>query len=422
MVIDNVLRVKHLPKELSNEEKEEFLQHFGATEVKIVNYPKEKVIAFAKFENAEVAKAVLFRLHQLVVLNSRLSVDYAEHDIGDKQPKLKKVEDDSLQKKCFKNFIVKLHSFNNSAGFHQPPPPHLRYEYPKANRPTINNIAHVLATVPKFYMQVLHLMNRMNLPPPFVLETVSTPPLKPHLNVIPQKQIPLTPVTQNSKSSSESEIESDNESNTKDIIPQKHNISQKRPIKRPKFIKPNAKQVVPSKIIKNEEVFDKVNILSQRHIELKVSSESLERLENVENDTIVEEHIMGKEVSKEKIGTVIGDEDLKSNQIPLKDLGVFPIFKDYHPGIPSNRLYIKNIAKNVKIEDLEHIFNRYKIEPSESKPTQFDIRLMQEGRMKGQAFVTLDSTQTAQKAVEETNGFILKDKPLVVMFARSSKS
>ena len=32
---------------------------------------------------------------------------------------------------------------------------------------TINNIAHALAGVPKFYNQVLHLMNRMNLPPPF---------------------------------------------------------------------------------------------------------------------------------------------------------------------------------------------------------------------------------------------------------------
>lgn len=45
---------------------------------------------------------------------------------------------------------------------------------------------------------------------------------------------------------------------------------------------------------------------------------------------------------------------------------------------------------------------------------------MQEGRMKGQAFVTLQNVQLAQKALRETNGYILKDKPLVVQFARSS--
>lgn len=41
--------------------------------------------------------------------------------------------------------------------------------------------------------------------------------------------------------------------------------------------------------------------------------------------------------------------------------------------------------------------------------------------MKGQAFVTLDSVEQAQKAVKETNGFILKDRPLVVVFGKAGK-
>lgn len=45
---------------------------------------------------------------------------------------------------------------------------------------------------------------------------------------------------------------------------------------------------------------------------------------------------------------------------------------------------------------------------------------MQEGRMKGQAFITLQTVEIAQKALKETNGYILKDKPLVVQFARSA--
>lgn len=45
---------------------------------------------------------------------------------------------------------------------------------------------------------------------------------------------------------------------------------------------------------------------------------------------------------------------------------------------------------------------------------------MQEGRMKGQAFITMPSVQNASQALEETNGYILKDKPMVVQYARSA--
>lgn len=41
--------------------------------------------------------------------------------------------------------------------------------------------------------------------------------------------------------------------------------------------------------------------------------------------------------------------------------------------------------------------------------------LMKEGRMKGQAFVGLPSEQSAEKALRETNGYILYDKPLIVV-------
>lgn len=46
---------------------------------------------------------------------------------------------------------------------------------------------------------------------------------------------------------------------------------------------------------------------------------------------------------------------------------------------------------------------------------RFDIVLMKEGRMKGQAFVGLPSVQSAEKALQETNGYVLYDKPLVVV-------
>jgi U11/U12 small nuclear ribonucleoprotein 65 kDa protein len=44
---------------------------------------------------------------------------------------------------------------------------------------------------------------------------------------------------------------------------------------------------------------------------------------------------------------------------------------------------------------------------------------MTEGRMKGQAFVTFPSVPQAQRALEEANGYILNDKPMVIQFGRS---
>lgn len=42
--------------------------------------------------------------------------------------------------------------------------------------------------------------------------------------------------------------------------------------------------------------------------------------------------------------------------------------------------------------------------------------------MKGQAFVTLPCVQQAEKAVAETNGYVLQGKPFVVQFARAAVS
>lgn len=46
---------------------------------------------------------------------------------------------------------------------------------------------------------------------------------------------------------------------------------------------------------------------------------------------------------------------------------------------------------------------------------RFDIVLMKEGRMKGQAFIGLPSEKSAEKALRDTNGYVLHEKPLVVV-------
>ncbi|CAH1992845.1 unnamed protein product [Acanthoscelides obtectus] len=430
MVCKDTLKIKNLPKELSEAQKEDFARHFGASKVKVVtSRVKEKSVVYAKFDSEELAKNVLFRLHQICVLNCRLSVEYAEHDILQGKTKLKKIDEPEVSgKKSYKTFINKLNAFNDSLGFDQPPPSHLKYLYPKPNRATINNIAHALATIPRFYTQVLHLMNKMNLPPPFAVEqppvriitpaqpapviqkpverTVPPPettqvPLQPP----PNQQIPLQSQEVKAKpaeSSSESELESDDGDyfRNREFVPVKRKSKSTKPaVKRPKFIKPPTAQqsstsTKPAE--KRENVFEKVDVQVQKKIEVKVASDTLEHpkqptipeqvgsigilqpTQKPEDQKPPESQQTEDRLTEPEEKSYITAEELAANQIPNKDLGVLPVFKNYHPGAPTCRLYIKNIAKTVVVKDLEYIFNRYKVPEKEEAPSQFDIRLMQE--------------------------------------------
>lgn len=82
-------------------------------------------------------------------------------------------------------------------------------------------------------------------------------------------------------------------------------------------------------------------------------------------------------------------------------------------------MYIKNLAKQVEIKDLHFIYKKYVIEDLVSAENQYSVQLMQGGRMKGQAFVTLQNIKQAEIALAETNGYILKDKPMVVQFSKT---
>lgn len=278
MVCKDTLKIKNFPKELSEAQKEDFARHFGASKVRVIaSRVKEKSVVYAKFESEELAKNVLFRLHQITILNCRLCVEYAENDILQGKPQLKKVEESDISnKKFFKTFVTKLTAFNESVGFHQPPPSHLKYIYPKPNRATINNIAHALATIPRFYTQVLHLMNKMNLPPPFVVESAPvrtiTPSQHPVIHKPPEKI--STPEPKPAESSSESELESDEDSfRNKEYTPLKRKAPQKKVLKRPKFIKPPVIQVTntaskPAE--KPENVFEKVSNILHSVIQMRL--------------------------------------------------------------------------------------------------------------------------------------------------------
>lgn len=420
MVCEDVLRIKNLPKELTDTEKEDFLRHFGAIKVKIItSKAKQKSVAFAKFDSKERAKAVLLRLHQLTVLNCRLCVEYAENDIGSAQTKASSLVNASTDGgEYFQQFLKRLNSWNIHS-FHQPPPSHLKYSYPSPNRATISNIAHALASVPKFYTQVLHLMNKMNLPPPFS----SVPD-----HVFAQQMLKTSFTKTKANSSDESEIESDDDtaSKLKEVIPVKRTMPQKKVVKRPKFIRPNP-QVSNSKESENvDNVFDRVNLQMQPKIQLKLKAGVLEKNLDTQQSNTVESVILPEQSENNNASVmlpesidVITEEELQKGKMPQEEWKALPVFKNYKPGIPAAKLYIKNIAKAAELKDLEYIYKRFhsRIEGAED---QFHIKLMKEGKMKGQAFITFNTIESAQQALEATHGYVLKEKALVVMFAKSA--
>lgn len=410
MVCEDTLRIKNLPKELSNSEKEEFLRHFGAQKVKIMtSKAKEKCVAFAKFESKEVAKAVLLKLHQLTVLNSRLCVEFAENDISGASSKVNSIVGASADSgEYFQQFLKRLNSWNIYS-FHQPPPPHLKYSYPKPNRATVNNIAHVLMSVPKFYTQVLHLMNKMNLPPPFcdVSDETAKYELKRQFAEI-------------RNSSEESELESDGENNDKgkEVVLANRTVRQRKAVKRPKFIKPNVQVLNNKESDKVEDVFDKVHLQTQPKIQLKLSMDLPLQDANTEAQMAADRIKPSTENTQDNIN-FITKEELENGRLIPEYISTLPVFKGYAPGVPTAKLYIKNIAKTVEVEHLEYIYQRYH-ETVAGSEDQFDIKLMKEGRMKGQAFITFNTIDAAQRALEETNGYVLQEKPLVVVFAKSA--
>lgn len=76
---DRTLLVRHLPAELTAEEKEDLLKYFGAQSVRVLSDKgRLKHTAFATFPNEKAAIKALTRLHQLKLLGHTLVVEFAK--------------------------------------------------------------------------------------------------------------------------------------------------------------------------------------------------------------------------------------------------------------------------------------------------------------------------------------------------------
>ena len=480
------LIVRHLPEELSSAEQEDLLKHFGAVQVRCMgNRGHLKHTAFAVFDDCNEANRALKRLHQLDVLGCKLVVEFScekyirHHPPPLEVPPLPELEivvnpKDNTSNKKLTNIAIdsvkitdKINSFNAKLKFTYPMNPTFEYMYPAPSVSILTNIANALASVPKFYVQVLHLMNKMNLPAPFGAVT-ATPPLplgEPIEEVKPFEPDILEEEEMDVSSTEESEIESDEEGGTKVAVPKLKRPARPshKKAKRPKIQKvaavtsksqslaPDPKDVfeqLPTGVVKKigfklptaiAELFtenaaletnDTVpQVVAQVPTDILSLTES-EATEETQGGFGKIEPVPKAEDEEEEdepeeewgAGEFISSRRLRRGRMKSSEMKHVGVFRNYSAGEPSSRLYIKNLPKQVTEKDMHYMYGKYVKWEDEVEQNTFDIRLMKEGRMKGQCFITLPSVKAAEDALSDTNAFVLHGRPMVVQFARSAKA
>ncbi|XP_071341967.1 RNA-binding region-containing protein 3 [Trachinotus anak] len=483
------LLIRHLPSELSQDEKEDLLKYFGAESVRVFSSTgRLKHAAFATFKSEKSAANALTRLHQLEILDHTLIAEFAkaqDHVTVLKDPPVsdsgKHVKEEKKKQETQQTNIPLIETgIAPSLGLKFQSNPALKYLYPPPSNSILTNITHALMSVPKFYVQVLHLMNKMNLPCPFgpvtarppMFELVPPAPPFPLPPPFPPDYPPLPEEEMELSSEVESEYESEDDEDKERIVRLMGLVNQacKRPMrpktaskrKKPKIKdlfyapKPDS-QSVP--LLQPCDVFEQPHPAGPRKIEFHISvpeaasiiegsvpgreAQSDKRREvdegevvpflsdekevaegfgklypSIHKSQLQEEH---SDDEQELTSDVISRKELEKGRLLRDEMKKMSVFKNYEAGEPTCRLYVKNIAKQVEEKDLKYIYGRYINPLSEAERNMFDIVLMKEGRMKGQAFVGLPSERSAEKALRETNGYVLYDKPLVVQFARSAR-
>ncbi|XP_044745616.1 uncharacterized protein LOC123307396, partial [Coccinella septempunctata] len=115
-------------------------------------------------------------------------------------------------------------------------------------------------------------------------------------------------------------------------------------------------------------------------------------------------------------GNIVNLKDLidftQCKKLSEEELRSIPKFAQYTKGSPSKILYLKNIH-SLSSYDLEQLFKSFNFEAKA-------INILK-GRMKGQAFVEIENAQLAEQALEQINGLIVKNKPVIIQFSTKTE-
>ncbi|KAI3823312.1 hypothetical protein L1987_04747 [Smallanthus sonchifolius] len=422
------LLIRHLPEAIPHDTLSRLFSHYGASCVRPCTSGRMRNCAFVDFSNEGLATQAQRQLNGLRFLGKVLSVERATkspHDTRSQQNNPTEGNDamssrddanaaTDLKQESILKSLPTLEPIAEKLGVEYPFPPHLEYAYPPPDGNILTNILNALIAVPRFYTQVLHLMNKMNIPAPF-RAALPTPPLPPSAPAPPQPS-PPPPVDTNSSlahlSSGESELESSDEENAGS----RRKRTKREAIVGPAIDKDVAHEAVglkPAALTPKE-----IPLIKKKNpvLQIKITPKQT-HTEKVEDDTAEEiDEMENKKLDTKPFATT---EELEHGKLPPEEILSLPMFKNYNAGNPALVLYIKNLAKDVVADDFYYVFGTF-FGSIETAKSNLSVKLMQEGRMRGQAFVTFPSIEIAHRALDLVNGFVFKGKPMIIQFGRNT--
>lgn len=160
----NVLTIRNFPLLFNENDRQEFLRHFGAVRVRcLTRFKNLSNIIIADFGSNAQASQALHRLHQLEILTRRLVVEYSSLELAHFALTISSSTYDENDNGFLHGISPGVNQLRYSL-----PSERLSYIYPPIDDDILANINRALLSVPAFYTQVLHLMNKMSLPCPMI--------------------------------------------------------------------------------------------------------------------------------------------------------------------------------------------------------------------------------------------------------------
>ncbi|KRY85964.1 Transcription factor E2F4 [Trichinella pseudospiralis] len=404
------LLVRHLPACLTDSDKMSLLSQFGACRVRVMNSDGPlKHCAFASFRSVQEARVALIQLHQLNVVGSRLVVTWAT---AEDRHWIPSVWESAGSSSCTSEELRdSLEQWARCLVEQKcPTVSQLAYSYPPPNRLALRRIAWCLEKYPEFYTQVLHLMNKLCLPCPFDDDDEQW------IAAEMEDDQPEVELTGRCWKQSIGSADRD------------HLKKQIRAIKRalPTKMAPRIVDAVPGAPVQSA--------ATAKRPALRFATVHLRPPPADGGPTLL--HCPGgfgtfgpAPLPKEEASRISGCEDaeplplisieeIQRNRVDQEQMKLLPAFKHYSPGERCSRLYVKNLSKRVTDTEMRRIFGNF-VQNAESEHHQLHVKVMQTGRLRGQAFLAFGSVEQAEAALHHCNGYILHGKPMVVAFSRS---
>ncbi|KAH9784365.1 rna-binding region-containing protein 3 [Citrus sinensis] len=439
------LLIKHLPDAIPQDTLSRIFSHYGASSVRPCSAGRLRNCVFVDFGNEPLASQAQMQLNGLRFLGKVLSVERASKPNEENKHKHFEAQSISSMKEAAvtRNQREGLNSGSVPAaepiaprlGVDYPFPPHLEYAYPPVDGNILTNIVNALIAVPRFYTQVLHLMNKMNIPAPFRM-ALPTPPLPPPVPTASAPQPPPlppsvpvqpTPPPTADLSSSESEMDSDEDNDkgnsfgNSEVAKPGRKRARRESIVGPAINKDVAHEAVGVKpatltrkeipVIKKKNPVLQVMFLSERiYCDFPVSNTRHSFLvfsqikitpkasQTEDKDDSVAKELEEPNKEDSDVKPFATPEELEMGKLPPEEILSLPMFKNYAAGNPASVLYIKNLAKDVIPDDFFFIFGSL-FGSIDAAKCGLTVKLMQEGRMRGQAFVTFPSVELAHRAL-----------------------